>query len=161
MSTEAVQVPKFQTGIYRHFKNGDLYFANGLVTNAETSEEMVLYLPLCKQAENAGFVRKRSNFEEIVIVNYLASVLQVLTQKRFTLVQALPIEHMPVLLSLMPGALCRSSWVRAPHVKVVKLFEKDGTVYVRLENLQSEIIPAPVRLSSFLDRTLVVCKSAE
>lgn len=57
-------------GVYRHYKNGDLYRVMGCVLHTETAETMVLYRALSACARNPlamSFVRPLKMFAETVM----------------------------------------------------------------------------------------------
>lgn len=150
---------QFQTGIYQHFKEGDLYFGEGIVVNAETNEYMVTYRALYSEPKvhhglysnpKIPFVRGLNNFNEMVDNPRAKLEAQGETLrlnnceqvKRFALIQALPVEKMQMLL---PGKFVYHRYASLLNFVVIEV-RTDQKIEVMLNrtntnrNIQVELI---------------------
>ncbi len=60
-------VTTMQTGIYRHYKNGQLYHVIGIALHSESLEEMVVYR--CLYGNYGLWVRPYAMFKEYVTID--------------------------------------------------------------------------------------------
>jgi hypothetical protein len=139
----SVEIPTIQTGIYRHFKLGALYFVEGLEmdTDSNSTKFRVRYTALYPES-SFPFSRSLSNFKDKKVGPERRFV------ERFALVQALPVEKMQMLL---PGTMVQ--WPCADRIKklrVESLTETENGILVKLNGPKGDI---SVFLSEFLTKS--------
>lgn len=131
-------MPNFQSGIYRHYNNGQLYFASQVRLNHTSGEWIVCYDALYPDARGSywkpinefGELMKKSN--ELFI-------------SRFTLVHELPAEKMQMLLS---GNRVKRKNTTAFIFTVVDCIQGEKSVFV---NTKIDLCPiASIPILEFL-----------
>lgn len=128
-----VEIPTIQTGIYRHFRRGDLYFMEGIREEAETDRITVLYTALYPHfgstaelfpvGTKLGFCCPLGSLEDVV------SDPNNTQTKRFILIQPLPVEKMQMLL---PGKVVRHKEAMTPRFRVEFCSEQNNRITVYL-----------------------------
>lgn len=155
-----------KTGIYRHFKKGDLYFVEKTFPFKQSGKEdvqSVYYWPLYEVSN--GYARSIVEFNDnVVITSKNKSIvieddfpnIQVLGQgvstKRFELIKELDLKFLWVLL---PGNTIRRVGERYSFgsVHLSRFDDKEGKVFVRFSFAKSPI--SELELNDFL--TKFVC----
>ena len=113
-------MPDFQSGIYRHYNNGSLYFASQVRLNHTSGEWIVCYDALYPNAEG-GYWKPINEFGEMMHKSNEPSV------PRFVLVQELPAEAGQMLL---PGKSLYQQYATAITFVVVEVKEEQGKIIV-------------------------------
>ncbi|MEK7200994.1 MAG: DUF1653 domain-containing protein [Patescibacteria group bacterium] len=139
-----------KTGIYRHYKKGDLYFASEVREDHDTGDLWVNYDALYP-GTTRGYTRKLAFFRTKVPDANNNPV------ERFMLMEPLPPEKMQMLL---PGAMVNVPNVNDLVFKVESLFEKDGVILVQTEEGADRKTHRTIPLMFFL-MDFSVLRSAE
>lgn len=114
-----------ETGIYRHYKNGDLYFVEGLEQDADSNDiKLRVRYHALYPGTKMPFSRSLESFSETV--GLLIDKDDEPT-KRFTLVQALPVEKMKILL---PGTKVLGQCPENDKGLTVNTFLVEGVAFI-------------------------------
>lgn len=159
---------QFQTGIYRHFKKGDLYFAEGLELDADVNVDTfrvryhALYpgkpFPFSKRLNGIG------GFVDGMVIDpnkpTMCLATEVNLSPRFTLIQELPAEKLQMLIPGTKVELPCDDGIQKLTVRDV--VEMNGKILVRLLSQAENCDPVPkFRLAEISELLNSFSKSSE